>query len=325
MAERGKGGSTVNLGSLKFLTPDHVAALTWFHDRIGQDVSWPAPLNGMYLANKAKGIHKPQGLDYALSVRQSLDGPYEDALHWAPDGSWYLEYHHEGTNPDYFTNRAMNACRVDGVPVGVLLQVKSKPNSTYKVLGLGVISDDKDGVFKIRQYGSILERVEGAIAIQLPEEAFDAANMADARRREMRAIAVRQGQPAFRRRLLEAYGGVCAVSGCSTSAVLEAAHISPYRGEHTNHVTNGILLRADLHTLFDLGLLCIEPQTYIVRVANALCNTEYFQLHGKRLRLPTDFHCWPDNDSLRAKFGMAEDCRDLESGIAHTATREDMP
>lgn len=84
-----------NLSGLAWLTPRHVEALAWFHERVGQEVGWPGSLNGMFLANKAKGIHKPAGLEYALSVRQSLNGPYNDALHWASDGSWYLRYHHE--------------------------------------------------------------------------------------------------------------------------------------------------------------------------------------------------------------------------------------
>ncbi|MGX9691011.1 HNH endonuclease [Achromobacter anxifer] len=303
----------MNLDSLRSLSPQHIAALNWFDERTGQDVSWPAPLGDMFLVNKAKGIHKPRGLDYALSVRQSLDGPYDDALHWAPDGSWYLRYHHEGGNPAYFTNRAMNSCRVAGVPVGVILQVKQKPNPLYRVLGLGLVADDNDNVFTIRQYGSLIERVERAVAIQLPVESFDATNVIDARRREMKAIAVRRGQPAFRRRLMEAYNGACAVSGCTTSAVLEAAHISPYRGSNTNQVNNGILLRADLHTLFDLGLLRIEPKTYVVHLAGALGNSEYVQFHGKRLSLPGDTNCWPDNRALCVRFGLATDFSDGES------------
>ena len=42
--------------------------------------------------------------------------------------------------------------------------------------------------------------------------------------------------------------------------MLEAAHISPYRGEDDNHVENGLLLRSDIHTLFDLDLLGIDPE-----------------------------------------------------------------
>jgi len=48
--------------------------------------------------------------------------------------------------------------------------------------------------------------------------------------------------------------------------VLEAAHIKPYRGKTDSHLENGLLLRADLHTLFDLNLIGVEPDTLTVRV-----------------------------------------------------------
>ena len=50
------------------------------------------------------------------------------------------------------------------------------------------------------------------------------------------------------------YEGKCAVTGCDVPDVLQAAHIFPYMGPETNHPSNG-LLRADIHTLFDLGLI----------------------------------------------------------------------
>ena len=56
----------------------------------------------------------------------------------------------------------------------------------------------------------------------------------DLRERALRAIALRQGQPAFRSDLMRAYAGTCAVTGYRTESVLEAAHISPYLGGHTN-------------------------------------------------------------------------------------------
>jgi hypothetical protein len=112
--------------------PRHRAALDWFASRAGQEVSWPEPLDGMFLVNKAKGIHKPSGLRYALSVRQSMNGPYQDALHWATTGSWYLRYAHEGTDPDYFTNKALRACMTDKIPVGVLVQVKERPEALHR-------------------------------------------------------------------------------------------------------------------------------------------------------------------------------------------------
>jgi hypothetical protein len=107
----------------------------------------------------------------------------------------------------------------------------------------------------------------------------------DARVWAMRAVAQRRGQPLFRAKLLDAYGGRCAITGCSAVEVLEAAHVLPYRGEHTHRVDNGLLLRADLHTLFDCLLLWITPE-HTVALAPSLLTTDYAELHGKPLHLP---------------------------------------
>ena len=82
----------------------------------------------------------------------------------------------------------------------------------------------------------------------------------DGRERAIGAIVRRRGQPAFRRALLEAYHERCAVTGCDAPEALEAAHVVPYRGVATNHPANGLLLRADLHALFDLGLIAVDER-----------------------------------------------------------------
>lgn len=79
-------------------------------------------------------------------------------------------------------------------------------------------------------------------------------------------IRLRRGQFKFRQALLARYSRKCVVTGSSIVALLEAAHISPFRGEDDNHVANGLLLRADIHTLFDLNLLGIEPETLKVKL-----------------------------------------------------------
>ncbi|WP_321947211.1 HNH endonuclease [Paraburkholderia sp. J10-1] len=138
------------------------------------------------------------------------------------------------------------------------------------------------------------------------EGAFDPHSVEDARRKTLAAIVRRQGQPAFRSNLLRAYGNRCAISGCDVPEVLEAAHIVPYKGPETNHVSNGLLLRTDLHTLFDLGLLAIEPSAEIVVVAEALRSTEYDALHGKKLRLPSDLKNRPSKDALTLHYKKSE-------------------
>lgn len=108
----------------------------------------------------------------------------------------------------------------------------------------------------------------------------------DARTRQLRAIVERAGQGAFRDMLLEAYGHRCAISDCDAPDALEAAHISPYRGAHTDRIDNGLLLRADLHTLFDRGLLGIDGDDWTVVVAPTLRGTVYGGLAGQRIRAP---------------------------------------
>ena len=121
----------------------------------------------------------------------------------------------------------------------------------------------------------------------------------DARERALRTIALRQGQPAFRAALLSAYTGACAITGYATESVLEAAHISPYLGGHTNVTANGLLLRADIHTLFDRFLLTATPG-YVVRVAPELSSGPYGALSGSALRVPADPQHQPSRDALRS-------------------------
>jgi len=86
--------------------------------------------------------------------------------------------------------------------------------------------------------------------------------------------------------LLDAYSRWCAISDCDAPDALEAAHISPYRGGHTDRVDNGLLLRADLHSLFDLGLLGVDAESWTVVTASALDGTVYAALDGQRIRTP---------------------------------------
>ena len=86
--------------------------------------------------------------------------------------------------------------------------------------------------------------------------------------------------------LIAAYGGRCAVTGCDAVEALEAAHIVPYRGPETNHVTNGILLRSDLHTLFDLGMVAIDTTTMTLVLDSRIANSSYMELSGTLIRVP---------------------------------------
>ncbi|OUL19628.1 hypothetical protein BV378_32400 [Nostoc sp. RF31YmG] len=98
-----------------------------------------------------------------------------------------------------------------------------------------------------------------------------------------RQIKERRGQSKFRNLLRQRYGDQCMITGLKLLDVLEAAHISPYRSTDDNHPDNGLLLRADLHTLFDLNLLGIHPEYLEVKFHPKVLKTGYQKLDGRKL------------------------------------------
>ena len=99
----------------------------------------------------------------------------------------------------------------------------------------------------------------------------------------MFAARVRKGQPAFRKNLLAAYGKKCAISGWGPVEVLEATHIVPHAKTGINELDNGLLIRGDLHSLFDANLLRINPESLTIVIDDSLAETPYWDLNGKNL------------------------------------------
>ena len=110
----------------------------------------------------------------------------------------------------------------------------------------------------------------------------------DPNKKQLVARKVRQGQNKFRNKLLEVYSGRCAISGCSVTQVLNACHIDPHSSSGINLSTNGLLLRSDLHDLFDLNLITIDPVSFIINIDDSLNDTEYYIFNGKLLASRTD-------------------------------------
>lgn len=122
-------------------------------------------------------------------------------------------------------------------------------------------------------------------------------NIEDGREKIARQITLRRGQNKFRNSLIKAYNGACAVTGSKTIEILEAAHIVPYKGNNTNKIQNGLLLRSDIHTLFDLGLLTIIPETFEIKLHSSVKAPEYLQYNNLRLPLKKDH--FPSNEALK--------------------------
>lgn len=110
---------------------------------------------------------------------------------------------------------------------------------------------------------------------------------------------IRLGQGAFRVQLTDAYRRRCAISGEKTLPALEAAHIKPYAESGPHFISNGILLRADIHKLFDSGYITLNPNLTIEvsqRIKEKFENgKDYYKFHGqKMLILPESSDNHPD-------------------------------
>jgi ribosomal protein L37AE/L43A len=119
--------------------------------------------------------------------------------------------------------------------------------------------------------------------IEEPDEEAAIQSMIERREQVLRQISLRRGQRKFREKLIKRYDAVCQVSGCDILDIIEAAHIDPYSESEDNGVGNGLLLRSDIHTLFDLGYIGIEPDTLKIRLHPAIKGSEYDQIDGADL------------------------------------------
>ena len=115
------------------------------------------------------------------------------------------------------------------------------------------------------------------------ERGFRLCDEAEVKRSE-KFLKDRTGQAAFRKTLREVYGDNCALSGSNPPVVLDAAHIQPYANDASNHVENGLLLRADLHRLFDAGVFYVDENLVTRFDENFIReNRNYFRYERVRL------------------------------------------
>jgi hypothetical protein len=113
----------------------------------------------------------------------------------------------------------------------------------------------------------------------------------------LQAIRVRRGQTRFRHLLRSRYGNRCAMSGETLLDVLEAAHIRAVADGGLHAADNGLLLRADLHTLFDLDLVGIHPADLSIHLHESLHGTGYeILLADQCLQIQNDIA--PNRDAL---------------------------
>lgn len=141
--------------------------------------------------------------------------------------------------------------------------------------------------------------VQNIVMPQMPSVSSQSFQLVDPGGKTYRPTRVneRPGQVAFRRAIMAAYGGRCAISGEACSEVLEAAHIQPYVNEESDDTRNGLALRTDLHRLFDAGLFTVDPELRVM-VSSHLNSSTYRAFNGQSIRLPASRNEQPAPDAL---------------------------
>jgi hypothetical protein len=173
---------------------------------------------------------------------------------------------------------------------------------------------DSDGfIVAVKPLAPLLERYDPlrdalikpylilARSLNLP---FTISGPIDERRKIESERVIRDGAVTFRRDLLRAWRTRCAISCIGVTPVLEAAHIFPYLGTATNDLRNAILLKSDLHILFDAHLLSIEyaDDALIVRISKSLMPTAYARYNGRSINLPAELAHQPAAEVVQYHF-----------------------
>ena len=150
------------------------------------------------------------------------------------------------------------------------------------------------------------QKIELLIQRYLPPASIEKENQLTLQEPETRygksvLVKLRLGQGAFRVLVTDAYSRKCAISGERTLPVLEAAHIKPYAKSGRHLISNALLLRSDIHKLFDTGYLTITSELKVEvskRIKEEFENgREYYRFHGGDLyNLPANLTNKPERE-----------------------------
>lgn len=171
---------------------------------------------------------------------------------------------------------------------------KNWPMNT--VIGKNYLTTEREGA---HLYSAVKERLGGRTQPQL----LHIEEEERARFGKPYLEQARLGQGAFRVLVTDAYQRRCAITGERTLPVLQAFHIKPFAEEGPNHVDNGLLLRADLHILFDQGLITVTPEHKVLvsdQIRERFENgRDYYALRDQPLRvLPGSARELPSEEHL---------------------------
>jgi hypothetical protein len=281
-----------------------------------------------YFTNKLPELNPPGLFTFingigedGLYVGETLIFSYDGRIRYianAASGRELNRYQNPGQNERYcFQIDLASIKEVDIKMSEVEKRLKKEAGLQKSLVGQGwtIVEETKATKRVVESLAMVLKQVsDQPLSKSLrPEDAFEShsgdwgaykPSEDDQRKLIERQIRERRGQSSFRNSMCKKYNQRCIVTDCSILAILEAAHIQPYRGENDNNHLNGLLLRADIHTLFDLDLLGINPNSRRVEVHPSI-RAEYGMTAGKILKLPK--RKWPSVDALRNRYAKFRD------------------
>lgn len=175
------------------------------------------------------------------------------------------------------------------------------------VTGKGYSSSSDAGKYLMDRFSALAAGAQGALSRHLDDVGLSEIPQAGFTHGVSRR---RTGQRQFQINIIASYAGRCAVTGCTTLPVLEAAHLLGFAESLDHSSSNGILLRRDIHALLDCGFISFD-ESYRVRITKRFIDSgnplgEYSVLNGRKLYLPDRPAHWPSLEAiahLRATVG----------------------
>ncbi len=152
-------------------------------------------------------------------------------------------------------------------------------------------------------WGSIVERLETLTPSNFEPGTATVAAIDSKGFGKPQIILPRLGQGLFRALVTDMYDKRCSITGERTLPVLDAAHIKPYSIVQRHELSNGLLMRSDLHRLFEGGYLTVDPANYRVVVSQRIRTEfengkEYYRLEGQEVRAPRESWAKPSIENL---------------------------
>ncbi|MGE0752251.1 MAG: HNH endonuclease [Variibacter sp.] len=188
-------------------------------------------------------------------------------------------------------------------------RVLTQPFFLHESRWIAVPDDFSKNIVKFKTYGTdqregqrLWDAVQDSLGDAVGMRSSGADEPPQARYGEPTLIRPRLGQGAFRVLVTDRYRRRCAISGERTLPALDAAHIRPFAEGGAHEASNGILMRRDIHSLFDLGYVTITPKLEFEvskRIREEYENgRHYYALHGQSVSVPDIADCRPNITAL---------------------------